>query len=289
MKIKVMKKGFNYSQDGPGNRLVLHLQGCNMRCPWCSNPEGMALDGCLMATEGKLLAKCCPYGAIAEGRLDRNRCESCTTRECLTLHRNSGLRLSCSETTPELLVQEVLQSRPLLFDGGGVTVTGGEPTLQFEPLKMLLTELKKQGIHTAIETNGTHPRLDALFPLLDLLIIDFKHYDDHKHRYYTGVSNKTVKENLANAFANHPHLWVRTPLIDGVNAAAEDIDGFIQFYRGFDTANAAFELLPYHEYGKVKWQQCGLKYTMKGGNVTPKQVKDFETAYKQAGLKLIHT
>lgn len=41
--IFIFQKGFNYSQDGPGNRLVYHLGGCNLKCPWCSNPEGLEI------------------------------------------------------------------------------------------------------------------------------------------------------------------------------------------------------------------------------------------------------
>ena len=70
-----------------------------------------------------------------------------------------------------------VDSKPLFFDGGGVTLTGGEATLQFEGVKALLSELKKAGIHTALETNGSHPRLEELLPQTDLLIFDLKHWD----------------------------------------------------------------------------------------------------------------
>ena len=108
--MKIFQKGFNFDQDGPGNRLVYHLQGCNMRCIWCSNPEGMSLNG------GK-------------------------------------------EYSVEALLEECLRSRMMFYGGGGVTFTGGEATMQAEELLKLLKGLKAAGIHTAIETNGTSPRL----------------------------------------------------------------------------------------------------------------------------------
>ena len=70
--LKVFQQGFNYSQDGRGNRLVLHLQGCNMHCPWCSNPEGMPVRGALMTEKEWLTENCCPKGAVRNGSLDRS-------------------------------------------------------------------------------------------------------------------------------------------------------------------------------------------------------------------------
>ena len=60
MKLKIFQKGFNYSQDGQGNRLIFHLQGCNMKCPWCSNPEGMSMKGTLVVNKEWLAESCCP-------------------------------------------------------------------------------------------------------------------------------------------------------------------------------------------------------------------------------------
>ena len=120
MELKVFGKGFNYSQDGPGNRLVYHLKGCNMHCPWCSNPEGM--------------------------------------------HPEKG---DYYTVTAEELLSEAIISKPMFFDDGGVTFTGGEATLQFEALSSLLSKLKEAGISTAIETNGTAKNLPLLFDKLD--------------------------------------------------------------------------------------------------------------------------
>lgn len=119
MQVNVFRKGFNYSQDGPGNRLVYHLQGCNMRCAWCSNPEGMARKGTLLVDADGLRKSACPHGAIAGKVIDRERCALCTTRECLTINRNQSIRWSSSPCDVEALVAEAKRSVPLYFDAGG--------------------------------------------------------------------------------------------------------------------------------------------------------------------------
>lgn len=289
MQLNVFRKGFNYSQDGPGNRLVYHLQGCNMRCGWCSNPEGIALKGSLMVTPGHLLESVCPNGAINGRQLDRNRCAVCATRACINVNRNQSMRWSSASCDVEAIVSEAKHSAALYFDGGGVTLSGGEVTVQFAAARRLLQRLKEEGIHTAIETNGAHRRLSELFSLVDFLIIDFKHHDDAQLREATGIGTALIKRNVAKALAEHPNLLIRIPLIGGFNDSAADAESFAAFFRPFDTTHANFEFIAYHEYGKDKWAQCGLPYVMANAFVEEGTIARFRTVFEASGLNVIHT
>jgi pyruvate formate lyase activating enzyme len=289
MDISIFKKGFNYAQDGPGNRLVIHMQGCNMRCPWCSNPEGMSLSGTFIVESEKLIPSVCPFGAIREGALDRAKCASCSERPCLYENKNEGIALSCVTVPTELLLKEAVSCVDLFFDGGGVTFSGGEPTLQFEALREILMKLKSEGVHTAIETNGTSPRLSELFPYLDLMIIDFKHYDPVIHERVTGVKNDVIQMNIERAVREHGNVWVRTPLIGEFNGQERFIQGFAEHALSLPADIAQFEFLRYHEYGRIKWDKCGLSYTMCDGEVPVESRDAFEDAFKALGLKVIRT
>lgn len=242
MELRIFQKGFNFSQDGPGNRLVYHLQGCNLRCPWCSNPEGLSLEG--------------------------------------------GRRCSVGE-----IVDEVLRSKPMFFDGGGVTLTGGEVCMQFDAVRELLTRLTGEGISTCIETNGTSPRLPELFPVLDLLIMDVKHHDPKKHKAVTGVSCLQTFRNITAALSARQPLALRIPLIGDFNASLEDAKGFAALFRQVGVpGKATVELLPYHEYGKVKYEELGMPYTMGAeAHVSREQVAAFAQCLQDAGVTLIHT
>ncbi|MDD3339168.1 MAG: glycyl-radical enzyme activating protein [Lachnospiraceae bacterium] len=262
--MKIFQKGFNYSQDGAGNRLVYHLQGCNMKCPWCANPEGMKMDGVLVADEEWLLESICPKGAIQGTQVERSICAACGDRECITKHNTKGMYLSYTEQSVEEIVQEVLDNEMMFYDGGGVTFTGGEATMQYEELKSLLIALKKHDIHIAIETNGSHPHLQELFPYIDQLIMDCKIMDAENHRKYIGVSNETVLQNITAAAVAHSCLHVRVPLIGGVNDEAEERAAFLAFFDGIKGPHVTFEVLSYHEFGKKKWKECGWDYTMDG-------------------------
>lgn len=234
--MKILQKGFNYSQDGPGNRLVYHLQGCNFRCKWCSNPESMNADG----SDAKIY-------------------------------------------TVDELLDEAKRSRMMFFDGGGVTFTGGECTLQHDELIELLKKLQDEGINTVIETNASSPRLMKIAENVDYLITDFKHYDTNIHKKWIGVGNEAVKANLEKIFASGRQLHIRIPVIKNIN---DDPHGFVDYFKRFDTANTVFEFLAYHEFGKDKWTQ---EYEITDGFVSDETITEFKNLFVANGLNVTAT
>ena len=240
--LTLFQKGFNYSQDGPGNRLVYHLKGCNMRCPWCSNPEGI-------------------FG-------NRGHSETIST---------------------EAIVAEIMSCRPMFFDGGGVTFTGGEATLQFDEVKEILGILQARQIHTVIETNATSPRLPELFPLLNCLIADLKHPNDETHQMITGISNKRILQNITLAVESTVELLIRIPMIGGFNTDEKTLQEFADFFSTLTTQNIRLEMLTYHEYGRDKWKKLSLPYTMKNAQVKESTRRHFEDTFTALGLTVVRT
>lgn len=288
--MKIFQKGFNYSQDGFGNRLVYHLQGCNMRCLWCSNPEGMCAEGVMVTEREWLLEEVCPRHAIREGKLEREICKSCPDHTCITKHRTRGIRMSYEDIDADTLVEEAVSNSLMFYDGGGVTFTGGEATVQFTELLEVLEKLQTRGIHTALETNGTHPRLEKCFPYVDQLIMDCKLCNDTKHRRFTGVSNVKIVENIRKAARVHPCVHIRVPLIGGVNDSDEDQRDFLEFFKAVKGKNVTFEVLQYHEFGKQKWHQCGWEYQMTdAAHVSDERVKQFREAIIKSELQYVRT
>lgn len=285
MELKIFQKGFNYSQDGPGNRLVYHLQGCNLFCPWCANPEGIKIKGCLVQNKSVLNDAHCPNGGIVKGELLPEKCNNCNSLNCLDF-LDSGLKLSCQSYSVDDVVKEVQNSKLMFFEGGGVTFTGGEATLQFDPLKETLNRLKLIGINTAIETNGTIEKLDELFPLTDHLIMDIKHYD--KQKFATlGGNLETVISNIKKAKNQGVHILLRIPLVNGFNAEISDAYGFAELLKSLNIDN--IELLRYHEFGKEKWKKCGMEYTVENGFVDDERFKEIAKILKENNIKIIHT
>lgn len=234
--MKILQKGFNYSQDGPGNRLVYHLQGCNFKCKWCSNADSIPLE-------------------------------------------NSKAK----DYTVSELFDEIMRSRMMFFDGGGVTFTGGEACVQAEELTELLKLLRQNGIHTAIETNGSYLSLRQMSEFIDYLIVDLKHFNEEEHIRWTGASNASTKANLEYFFNQGRQIHVRIPVINGVNAQPE---GFAEYFSRFDTSNAVFEFLAYHEYGKDKWQGS---YQIENGFVSNEIIRKFTDIFNRNGLKTVAT
>lgn len=242
MILRYFQRGFNYSQDGPGNRLVYHLQGCNMRCPWCSNPEGL---------EATAPAK---------------------------------------EQSTDDIVNDIVSAQMMFFEGGGVTFTGGEATLQFDAIFDIMKRVKKQGISTAIETNATHRRLPELLAVCDYWMVDFKHPSSASLQDVTGVGNEIILENLMQLIP-HTFVHIRIPLIHGFNDDPDTMAAFVDCFKMLQTASNRFdvEILPYHEYGKDKWAACQKAYTVVDGFVSDQAVRDFEKLLYENAITVVHT
>lgn len=278
MELKVINRGFNFSQDGPGNRLVYHLQGCDFRCPWCSNPESMSIKPSIIVTEKS------DYTCPKNQKVCPENC--CYCGECID-DFSSPVRFSCKTYSVGEIIEEIESSTPMFFDGGGVTFTGGEATLQFDSLKYILSEIKKKKIHTALETNGSSPKLSELSELIDFLIIDFKHYDSKKHSDVIGVSNENTVKNIK-ALSDRQML-IRIPLVNDFNSSENDAEKFADFFKNINNENLSVELLRYHEYGKDKWKQCGLDYKLVNGFVEDEDFGKFRKILIENKIKIVRT
>ena len=243
MVIKYFQKGFNYAQDGPGNRLVYHLSGCNMHCKWCANPEGM--------------------------------------------HQTPG---TYREEAVRDIAKAVLSARPMFFDGGGLTLTGGEVTVQLDAALGLPNMVHKAGIHTCVETNAATERFCELLPLVDLLIADFKHPDPVLHKQYTGLGNALIADNLLKASNAGKEMLIRIPLIHRINDSDAALLGFQAFFSEFASRNTVrVEILPYHEYGKDKWLKAYGHYDMSDAFVARERIAEFEAALSLTGISIVRT
>ena len=188
------------------------------------------------------------------------------------------------------LAKECIRSKPMFFGGGGVTLTGGEIGVQFEAVKELLQKLGEAGIHRAIESNGSHPRMEELIPLVDQWIMDVKHYDDEVHKKWTGISNRQTIENLEKVSALHRDVLIRVPLIPGFNDAPEVAEGFAAlFQEKIKGSCTKVEFLIYHEFGKGKWEQCGWAYRMSTGRIAPGRAEYFEKVLAERGIICVRT
>jgi pyruvate formate lyase activating enzyme len=282
--------------DGPGIRTVVFFKGCPLSCLWCSNPESQGARPELGILSGlcKSCGRCveaCPKGAISllpgsEPMTDRARCVLCGACEQTCPHRARkiyGRTVSASD-----LMAEVEKDAPFYVrSGGGVTFSGGEPTLQHDLLLELLNACRAKYIHTAVETCGfvrDDEKFDALLPLVDLFLYDIKCIDDEKHRRFTGVTNETILRNARRIASSGGKMVVRVPLIPGFNDTRDDIEAIGDFVLSLISVKEV-NLLPYHELGKSKYGMLGREYGLEGAPaLTDERVQELRSILVNCGL-----
>ena len=188
------------------------------------------------------------------------------------------------------LITEIRKDRIFYDDsGGGVTFSGGEPLMQFEFLRAVLTACRGEGIHTALDTCGHAPReqLLAAASLADLVLYDLKMMDTGRHRHYTGVDNGRILENLVALGREHSRIWLRVPVIPGINDVADEWEQIARFAAGIPGIQRLC-LLPYHALGLHKNQRLGRTYRLaETAAPGPERLEEIARLFRQAGFEVI--
>lgn len=260
--------------DGPGIRSVVFMKGCPLRCLWCSTVNGQLMSPEMEYFVQKCI-KCgacvevCPTKAISESNVDeiitdRRYCDNCG--KCAEVCPTGARKIVGEEMTVEQVLDEV--EKDTLFysnSGGGITLSGGEPTMQPEFSLEILKGCKDRGIHTAIETCGyvKWDILDEILQYLDLVYMDIKHMSPVEHKKLTTKGNRLILENarrIATKYPDKPFI-LRIPVIPGYNDSDENITSTAQFARQLK-GDHKIELLPYHKLGIPKYKALFKDYPL---------------------------
>lgn len=267
--------------DGPGIRTIVFLKGCPLSCKWCSNPESQSLKPVIMYQSMNCIhcgrcIKACKKGAISpnnEHYINREICTACG--ECVNVCPASALTLKGTEMTVEQVIKELMKDATnYRRSGGGITLSGGEPLVQYEFSKEILKASKAQGWNTAIETTGCagDAAIEEVIPYVDLALMDIKNINSDIHKKYTGVSNEIILKN-AKKISNITKMVVRVPVIPNFNYDEKNILDICNFAKTLNNINT-IHLLPYHNYGENKYNLLGRDYFMK--DFTQLHKKDIE-------------
>jgi len=294
----------NSLDDGPGIRSVVFFKGCPLDCSWCHNPESKNRSVEISFDAGKCIGcdSCltvCSPGALSRKNkyfIDRSRCTLCFV--CVESCPSGALeRVGTAMPTVEI-VNAVIKDKPF-FDtsGGGVTLTGGEPTIDIDYTSRLLKDLKKNGIRVLIETCGffNFDRFSTLIaPYIDMIYYDIKLIDDKDHQKFCGVSNELILSNFTRLYQKYLEggieILPRTPLIPGVTDTEKNITAIADLYRAHGVTRAA--LLSYNPL----WHEKNLKLGIgslsgkkgKAAQWMPREKEEYcRSIYKKAGIEIV--
>lgn len=253
--------------DGPGIRTGVFVKGCPLRCLWCANPESQSTHPQIFWEEHKC-TRCqacvaaCPRKALSFSEnkicIDLAMCDGCG--QCAQICPSGARTIAGKTMTCSQVMEEVLEDRLFYGADGGITVSGGEPTMQPDFTRALLAASKEAGITTAIETCGytSQETLAAIAPLCDTFLYDVKAVNPQKHRACTLRYNQPILANLSMLAASFPQcdIWIRTPIIPGYNDSEEDMERLRDLAASVPTCSQV-HLLPYHNLGEGKREQLG--------------------------------
>ena len=218
--------------------------------------------------------------------MNREACESCGN--CAAVCPTGALEVIGREMAADEVMSEILKDA--LFyrqSGGGVTFSGGEPTLQHEFLLTLLAACRNAGIHTALDTCGYNRReiFRSLVPYIDLFLYDLKSLDDELHKRATGVGVDLIIGNLKYLDSTGIPLWLRTPVIPGYTERGENIRQIARFIRDELTNVKRYDLLPFSNLCASKYDELGIEFSLAGAPLMKEEeMKELEAITRGEGL-----
>ena len=241
--------------DGNGMRVTVFLKGCPLSCKWCHNPEGLSALPEVMVNVSACV-NCGSCQVVGCAKTEKGKCSACG--KCID-KCPYGYRQIKGEIYSSKDLADRLNSYEVFFgDDGGVTFSGGEPTLQYDFLMEVVDSIKGK---TAIETCGycDEVKFKKLIDKLSFVYIDFKVFDDEKHKFYTGVSNAVIKKNLQYLASSNKPFIVRIPMIKGVNDDIENLTATANLIKGAKNL-VRVEILPYNALAPAKYGMVGKNY-----------------------------
>ena len=261
--------------DGGGIRTIIFFKGCPLHCPWCSNPEGIS--------EKQQLIR------------NNNQCIQCSAPDafhCINAPEDcpvNALSFCGKYYTPDQLAAEIAKDQIMYDeDGGGVTLSGGEPFLHPEFLVQFLPKLKPWIGSIAVETCGniSFKNMSACLPYIDLFLYDLKIMDKEKFQDICGGNLEMVVGNLKELVSRNKRVIPRIPFIPGFTDSPENIDAIGKLTVDFGLEQV--HLLPFHQMGSGKYKNLGMIYSLP--NLRPPSDKQVDAAVKQLtsmGLQVV--
>lgn len=257
--------------DGPGIRTTVFFKGCPLSCTWCHNPETQDFGPELIWYEDKCTGcmacmQACPAWAVerrdGKAHFSADKCIRCGA--CAEVCMHTAREMLARREPVERLVNLLARDQAFYEEsGGGVTLSGGEAMCQeIGYLEELARRLSKKGISVIVDTCGYAPydRFERINPYVDGYLYDIKLMDDSLHQKYTGRGNRLILENLCRLNRDRKKLYIRLPLIAGLNDSRADVEAIAAFLKDNRIAVQKLYLLPYHDIGKDKYKRLQRPY-----------------------------
>ncbi|MFV0393079.1 MAG: glycyl-radical enzyme activating protein [Coprobacillaceae bacterium] len=301
--MEISNKGLVFSikrfaiHDGQGIRTTIFLKGCNLRCVWCHNPEGLELQSQIIVNHKK-----CIYCHRCIG-IDKKQVmiDTGTTmniknqdgmkyQEYIDICPTGAIQWDSTYYSVEQLMEELLKDKVFFKHGGGVTISGGEPLLQIDFVVMLLKACKELNIHTAIETALHIPlsNIQKVLPYVDTIYCDIKEIDNTLHQQFTKVRNIMILDNIKYLLTSNDayKVIIRTPLIPRHTASKGNIIGIAKFIKKYNP-NVFYELLNYNPLAVSKYLDLKQAFCLDINvpKYTLEEMEQYKLLVKEQGLK----
>ncbi|HBN26962.1 MAG TPA: glycyl-radical enzyme activating protein [Desulfobacteraceae bacterium] len=293
--------------DGPGFRTNVYLKGCPLHCAWCHNPETQSF-GREIYWKTRLCVQCgecleaCPSEAInppiapeeaqkensTYQKIITEKCDLCF--KCVEACQYNALEIVGEPMSIDQILKEVEQDRVFYNNsGGGMTLSGGEPTAHGEFALKLLDAAKSRKLHLCLDTSGfcQWDILKQFVAKVDLVLYDLKHLDSKLHLKMTGVPNEPILDNLKKLTGTDCQIWLRILVIPDFSETIEYHRDVVKYLLTLPRKVDRIDLLPYHNWCEDKYKWLGRKWLMADYQaIDPVEVEILKDIYEMAGFNV---